>query len=70
MKNKAKFPLWVIALDIVGSLLVVGGIFGLFAETGSTFAGAIDLKLLAVPLIILGVLLMVPLVIYTVKIIR
>jgi len=70
MTNKPKFPLWVIFLDVVGTLLVAGGLFGLFTEDNSTFAGVVDLKLLAVPLIILGVLLMAPLVIYAVKRVR
>ena len=65
MTNKLKFPLWVIFLDIVGTLFVAGGIFGLFTEAGSS--SAIDLKMLAVPLILVGVLLMAPLVIYAVK---
>lgn len=57
--------MWVILLDIVGTLLVVGGLLGLFAESGSTFAAV--LKPLAGPLIVLGVLLMAPLVIHAVK---
>jgi len=67
MTNKLKFPLWVILLDIAGTLLVAGGLFGLLADDGSMLTGAIDLKLMAIPLIILGVLLMAPLVIYVVK---
>lgn len=67
MSNKLKFPLWVISLDIAGTLLVLAGLFGLFADGGSMFSGAIDLKPLAVPLIILGVLLMAPLVVHALK---
>ena len=70
MTNKPKFPLWVIFLDIAGTLLVAGGLFGLFAEGNQTLAGVVYLKLLAAPLIILGVLLMAPLVIYAVKRVR
>ena len=67
MANRPKFPLWVIFLDVAGTLLVAGGLFGLFAENNLPVAGVVDLRLLAVPLIILGVLLMAPLVIYAVK---
>ena len=54
-------------LDIVGTLLVAGGIFGLVADEGPAVAGTLDLQLLAIPSIILGVLLMAPLVIHAVK---
>ena len=67
MTNKLKFPLWTIALDIVGTLLVAGGIYGLVADADPLFGGALDLKLLAIPFIVLGVLLMAPLVICVVK---
>lgn len=67
MTNKSRFPLWVIMLDVIGTLFVAGGIFGLVADADSIFDGVLDLQLLAVPLIVLGVLLMAPLVIYVVK---
>ena len=59
--------MWVILLDVVGTLFVAAGIFGLVTDAGSMFGGALDLQLLAVPLIVLGALLMAPLVIYAVK---
>lgn len=67
MMSKSRFPLWVILLDVIGTLFVAGGIFGLVADADSMFEGALDLELLAVPLIVLGALLMAPLVIYAVK---
>ena len=67
MMNKSRFPLWVILLDVVGTLFVAGGIYGLVADADSMFGGALDLQLLAVPLILLGALLMAPLVIFAVK---
>ncbi len=67
MMNKSRFPLWVILLDVVGTLFVAGGIYGLVADADSMFGGALDLQLLAVPLIVLGALLMAPLVIFAVK---
>lgn len=69
MTDSAKFklPAWTIMLDIVGTILLAGGLFGMFAGDNVQFVQALKLKALAIPMIILGVLLMAPLVVFAVK---
>ena len=66
MTSDRKIPLWALALDVVGTLFVAAGLYGLFA--GDTLPAYRDtLESLAVPLIVLGVLLMAPLVITAIR---
>ena len=59
MSNPLKFPPWMLALDICGTILLGLGLFGQFGGTNlfSPFA---------IPLIIIGALLMLPLMIFLV----
>jgi hypothetical protein len=54
-----KFPPWLLALDIVGTIVLGLGLFGQYGGD-SLFAP------LAIPLIIIGALLMLPLLVYLV----
>ena len=67
---KGIWPVWVLVLDFVGMLLVAIGIYALVAEGPLPFADAIDLRSVAIPLIILGALLFAPLILMTIAHIR
>lgn len=56
------WPLWMIALDVVGTLLVAFGLFVVFGAVGSG-----DFKGLAIAAIIVGVMLMLPFLITLVR---
>lgn len=60
-----RLPPALIALDVLGTLLLALGIYGLVATDASL--GAIDLGPLAIPLLIAGAFLMAPLIIYIVR---
>ena len=62
-----RFPPLLLALDILGTALLGLGLFGFFSDGPLVVAGFIDLKQLAVPMIITGALLMAPLVVYLVR---
>ncbi len=62
MTEQRKLPAWALALDIVGTLFLAAGLLGLFAVDSLQLPGADTLETLAVPLVILGILLMIPLV--------
>ncbi len=64
---KLRLPVWAIMLDVAGTLLVAAGLFGLFAGESVPAVEALNLEAFAIPLIILGVLLMVPLIVFLVK---
>ena len=49
------WPLWMVALDVVGTLLVGFGLFGVFSTGVSA-----ELKDLAIGAIIVGIMLMLP----------
>ena len=62
------WPAWVLALDIVGTLFLVAGLLGLFYK-GDPGIG-VSLAAMVIPLIVLGVLLMIPLIVFTVLHVR
>ena len=56
------WPLWMLALDVVGTLLLAFGLFGLFGTSGAdAFDG------LAIAAAIVGVVLMLPFLVTTVR---
>ena len=65
--SSIKWPAWVLILDVVGTLLLALGLYGLFGGDELLFSETVDLKALSVPLIIFGVLLMAPLVLTTIS---
>ena len=69
-QNKLPWPAWVLILDLVGTLLVGVGIYALVAGDPLPFADTIDLRSLAIPMIIFGALLFAPLILMTVARIR
>ena len=68
--KKLIWPAWVLILDFVGMVLVGVGIFALVATDPLPFADTIDLRALAIPMIIIGVLFFAPLVLMTLAHIR
>ncbi len=60
-----RLPPALLAIDIIGTLLLAAGIFGLVADDASI--GGVDLEGLALPLLIVGVFLMAPLVLHIVR---
>ena len=69
-QKKLPWPAWVLILDLVGTLLVGVGIYALVAGDPLPFADTIDLRSLAIPIIIFGALLFAPLILMTVAHIR
>ncbi len=67
-RRRWPWPAWVLALDIVGTLFLVAGLLGLFFEGDPGQESA--LAMMAIPLIVLGVLLMIPLIVFTVLHVR
>ena len=68
--KKLIWPAWVLILDFVGMVLVAAGIFALVAADPLPFADTIDLRSLAIPMIIIGVLFFAPLILLTLAHIR
>jgi len=68
--KKLHWPAWVLALDLLGSFLVAVGIYAQVADGELIFAEFVDLRALAVPMIIVGALMVAPLVVMTVTQIR
>lgn len=66
-RGKARFPVWPIMLDVIGTLLLAIGIFGQFGGEELPFLEFMPIKEYAIMLILLGVLLMMPLVIVLIK---
>ena len=65
-KRSLPFPIWMIALDVIGTLLVVYGILGL---TG-VFSDAVspgELQAISIAAIVFGVLLMLPLIVTVIR---
>ena len=58
-KPGIRWPAWIIILDVAGTLCLALGLYGLFGG-GNPFSP------FAIPMIILGGLLMLPLIVYTV----
>ena len=69
-KPQLRWSAWVLILDLIGSALVALGIYGQVGSDPLLFAEFIDLRALAVPIIIVGALLVVPLLYSTVSQIR
>jgi uncharacterized Tic20 family protein len=72
MTDKAvlKWPLWVLILDLVGTTLVALGIYAQVVSGPLILSDVIDLRAIAVPMIIIGALLVAPLVFMTVAQLR
>ncbi len=60
-----RLPPSLLAFDVLGTLLLAAGIFGLVAD--DTLLGPVDLGELALPLIVGGALLMAPLILHIVR---
>lgn len=69
-KHVLKWPLWVLILDLVGTILVALGIYAQVVSGPLIFRDVVDLRALAVPMIIIGALLVAPLVFSTVSQLR
>lgn len=67
MTEQRKLPGWALALDIVGTLFLAAGLFGLFAVDSLQLPGAETLEALAIPIIVLGIVLMIPLIAITIR---
>ena len=59
MNQPLKFPPWLLVLDVIGTIMLGLGLFG-------QFGGDNPLSPFAIPLIIIGALLMLPLLIFLV----
>jgi uncharacterized Tic20 family protein len=69
-KPALKWPLWVLILDLVGTALVALGIYAQVVSGPLILSDVIDLRAIAVPMIIIGALLVAPLVFMTVAQLR
>ncbi|MDJ0709423.1 MAG: hypothetical protein QNJ14_03485 [Woeseiaceae bacterium] len=69
-QKKLSWPAWVLALDLLGSFLVAVGIYAQVADGELLFSELLDLRAIAIPLIIVGALMIAPLVVMTVTQIR
>ncbi len=68
--RKIVWPAWVLILDLVGTVLVGFGIYAQVVDGELLFAEFLDLRAVAVPMIIIGALMTAPLVLMTVSQIR
>ena len=62
-----KIPGLILVGEFLGTLCLAAGIWGHFAGDGAVVAGLVDLAQLSLPLIVLGVLLMAPFLIFVVR---
>lgn len=69
-QKKLHWPAWVLILDLIGTAMVGLGIYAQVADGTLLFSEFIDLRALAVPIIIIGALLVAPLVFVTVSQVR
>ena len=69
-QNKLPWPAWVLILDLIGTFLLGIGIYALVADDPLPFADTINLRSLAIPMIIFGALLFAPLILMTIAHIR
>ena len=69
-KPALKWPAWVLILDLIGTVMVGLGIYAQVASGPLIFSDSVDLRALAVPMILVGALLVTPLVVMTVRQIR
>ena len=65
-----KWPAWVLILDLIGTVLVGLGIYAQVASGPLILSDVIDLRALAVPIIIIGAVLVMPLVFMTISQVR
>lgn len=63
----ATLPAWAVILDVVGTVLLGAGLYGLFTEGEAPFAETVDLRANATALIVIGVFLMIPLLVAVVR---
>ena len=68
--RKLHWPAWVLILDLIGTAMVGLGIYAQVADGTLLFSGFVDLRALAVPMIIFGALLVTPLVFMTISQLR
>ena len=66
-KPALPFPIWMIALDVMGTLLLGLGLFGLYGGLAVDDMSPAEIQSAAVALIVFGVLLMLPLVVTLVR---
>jgi hypothetical protein len=69
-RTKLHWPAWVLILDLIGTAMVGLGIYAQVADGTLLFSEYIDLRALAVPIIVLGALLVTPLVFSTISQVR
>ncbi len=69
-KPALRWPAWVLILDFVGTVLVALGIYAQVVDGPLILSDFVDLRAWAVPIIILGALLVAPLVFMTVSQVR
>ncbi len=66
-KTQAGLPAWAVILDVIGTVLLAAGLYGLFAQSEAPFAETVDLRANATALIVIGVFLMLPLLVAVVR---
>lgn len=66
-KPALAFPIWMIALDVTGTILLGLGLFGLYGGLTVDGMSPAEIQSVAVALIVFGVLLMLPLVVTLVR---
>ena len=66
-RNRLPWPIWALILDVVGTLLLAAGLYGMFGGDDLVFAEIVDLHALGIPLVIFGVLLIAPFVAFTIS---
>lgn len=66
-RRQNRLPVWPIILDIFGTLLLALGIYLQFGGEALLFAEFLDIRQLAIPIILAGLLLMLPLIFILVR---
>lgn len=65
--HKRGLPIWTVILDVIGTLVLALGVFGLVGGNERIFPEFIDNQAFSIVLIFAGVLLMVPLIIVLIR---
>jgi len=65
--SSSSLPIWAVILDLFGTLLIAGGIFVVVAEGELLGRPAIELRGLAIGMIVVGIMLIVPLVVAVIQ---
>ena len=65
--RKRRLPFGVVILDLLGTLLLATGIYGMLGGDDLLFAKYVDLQEIAVALVIVGALMMTPLIFVMVR---